>query len=111
MPFRAKHQCNEPNCKSLTSERFCAMHKKQVEEAYDAARGSSAERGYTHLWSKVRMMKISADPLCQRCGAAASLVHHKDRNTRNSMEDNLLSMCAPCHDIEHKDERWKGKRR
>ena len=111
MPFRAKRQCNKPNCKALTSERFCAVHKALTEAEYDKQRGNSGERGYTHQWSKVRTMKLNAAPLCQRCGQAAVLVHHRDRDPKNSIEANLESMCSDCHVKEHKDERWKGKRR
>ena len=106
MPFRSKHQCNAPNCKALTNERFCLQHKKAGEMAYDIARGSASERGYNATWSKVRIMKLNHSPLCQRCGAAALLVHHRDRDSRNNMEDNLESLCKEDHVKEHEKERW-----
>jgi hypothetical protein len=33
-------------------------------------------------------------------------VHHKDRNPYNNDDNNLESLCEPCHDVEHKKERW-----
>jgi 5-methylcytosine-specific restriction protein A len=110
--MRSKHPCNYHGCKNLATERFCEMHKKQAEQDYDAHRGSAAERGYTATWAKVRNWKLARDPLCQRCQAkgidrAAALVHHRDRDSRNSLEENLESLCKDCHVTEHKNERWK----
>ncbi|MFH1672933.1 MAG: HNH endonuclease [Pseudomonadota bacterium] len=107
MPFRSKHECNYHGCRKLTAERFCEEHAVQVEKAYDTARGSASERGYTATWAKVRTVKLSRDPLCERCGAAAVLVHHRDRNPRNNHEENLESLCKDCHVKEHSEERWR----
>ncbi|MBA4417239.1 MAG: HNH endonuclease [Syntrophus sp. (in: bacteria)] len=106
-PMRAKHQCNYQGCKALTIERFCEPHKKAVEKAYDATRGTAAERGYNSTWAKVRTMKLNADPLCERCGYVAVLVHHKDRNPRNNREENLESLCKEDHVKEHIQDRWR----
>jgi len=41
---------------------------------------------------------------CQRCGFEDTrilIVHHKDRNTHNNVEENLELLCANCHLIEH----------
>lgn len=108
MPYKAKHECNEPGCRTLTTARLCPLHQAQNEKQYEAARGTAAERGYTATWSRLRRMKLADSPLCQRCGRAATLVHHRDRDTGNSSEDNLESLCSACHRCEHKEERWRG---
>lgn len=42
---------------------------------------------------------------CERCfevRLAALEVHHKDHNRKNNTEDNLTTLCATCHAIEHR---------
>ena len=112
MPFKPLKPCSKPGCPKLTSTRFCPEHTKQVEAQYEQGRGSASERGYNARWHKVRMMKLNADPLCERCHVKqidipAILVHHKDRNQRNNLAENLESLCDECHDKEHEKERWR----
>lgn len=116
MPRKPPHSCNKPGCVRLTSERYCPEHQRQAEQAYDAQRGTATNRGYDRTWAKVRAMKMSRDPLCERClvhglTVAAVLVHHRDRNPRNNLDENLESLCDPCHDEEHRKERWNGSGR
>lgn len=114
MPTRPRHPCNHPGCHELTNARFCAEHARQEMARYEAQRGTATERGYDGQWAKARSVKLSRNPLCERCLAqgriiAAVLVHHRDRNPKNNAEDNLESLCDPCHDEEHKEERWARK--
>lgn len=113
-PFKPKKPCSKPGCPRLTDGGRCEQHKKQAEKEYEQSRGTAAERGYDATWARVRLMKMNADPLCERCllngrDVAAILVHHKDRNSMNNREDNLESLCRDCHDEEHKQERWQGR--
>ena len=76
----------------------------------DAKRGTSAERGYNWTWHKVRNMKLAENPICECCEkngkiTIAVLVHHRDRNPRNNMKNNLESLCGMCHQEEHKEDR------
>ena len=72
-------------------------------------RESAHKRGYNRQWGKVRGVKLSRDPFCERCLAKgrtvpAQMVHHKDRNSSNNSFDNLESVCLSCHNDEHRDE-------
>ena len=114
MPIRSKHPCNKQGCNALTSHRYCPMHEKQSKREDDALRLTSTQRGYNTSLSKIRLIKLSKDPLCERCllnahSVMAVLVHHKDRNPRNNAEDNLESLCRKCHDEEHKDDIFKKR--
>lgn len=47
---------------------------------------------------------------CERCGFADAdglTVHHIDRNRRNNIESNLVTLCGTCHALEH----WSGSRK
>jgi hypothetical protein len=44
--------------------------------------------------------------ICDRCGFVARHlcqidIHHKDRNRKNNVSDNLENICANCHRLEH----------
>ncbi len=52
-----------------------------------------------------------AKPTCERCGFESVDqcqidVHHIDRNRKNGHISNLVSLCANCHRLEHKDEKF-----
>lgn len=39
---------------------------------------------------------------CTKCGTVARLaVHHKDINSLNDAEENLITLCKACHRLEH----------
>jgi 5-methylcytosine-specific restriction protein A len=114
MPFKALRPCTHPACSRLVTSGKCEEHRQKEAQHYDAARGSARERGYGGTWQKIRAMKLSCDPLCERCLLAghdvvAVLVHHRDRNPKNNEAGNLESLCDPCHKTEHQSERWNGK--
>ena len=115
MPLKAKKPCAKIGCPKLTNGGYCEEHKKLMENKYENERETASERGYNSQWAKVRVMKLHLNPICERCllrgvTVGAYLVHHKDRNPNNNMEDNLESLCRDCHDAEHKTERWKMAR-
>lgn len=111
MPQNPKRPCNR--CKKLTDKPFCLECQKLMLTKYDSNRETALARGYDSRWRKVRIIKLRRNPLCERClqqdkTTRAVLVHHKDRNTRNLLDDNLESLCRPCHDVEHlQDFNWK----
>jgi 5-methylcytosine-specific restriction protein A len=113
-PFKPLHACNRPGCKELVRDRFCLTHAQEYRRKSEAQRESASERGYDNAWSKVRVMKLNEAPLCERCVIigvvkGAVLVHHRDRNPRNNLMDNLESLCDPCHDKEHQKDVWRRK--
>ncbi len=61
-------------------------------------------------WIKCReAYKQSVFGLCERCGAPATIVHHKEYLTSNNINDpnvtlnwaNLEALCQDCHNKEH----------
>jgi 5-methylcytosine-specific restriction endonuclease McrA len=64
-------------------------------------RASRIERGYGKVWQKIREMKLNANPICERCDELAEVVHHKDFNQYNNLEDNLESLCRIHHEAIH----------
>jgi len=110
--------CRHPGCSQLTTDGYCEAHKAEGKRKNwakdDEKRGNSSERGYNWNWRKVRNNKLSINPLCARCKmkglvVVARLVHHKDRDSSNNADTNLESLCIPCHEDEHREERkgWK----
>jgi len=96
--------CREPGCPELVKppDRYCAAHQAEKAEAYDRARGTTAERGYGAAWQRVRRWYLAEYPLCEVCEAAgrvkaAEQVHHISHDTRNNSPDNLQAVCVPCH--------------
>ncbi len=54
--------------------------------------------------SPVTYQKIAYDyygKICQRCGAEATLVHHKNEDRSDSSVKNLEPMCKRCHQLHH----------
>ncbi|MBO4334430.1 MAG: phage terminase small subunit P27 family, partial [Desulfovibrio sp.] len=64
--------------RSYNDERRKAWFKRMDEQ-----RQNSSRRGYGAEWRKLRNAKLRANPLCEICGAPASVVHHKDHNQYN----------------------------
>ena len=106
-PIKPKHPCNAAGCNQLTNDRFCDVHRGEV----DRWRGTPAERGYTKQWAKVRMIKLRHQPLCERCEEqgrvkSAVIVHHiKPISEGGAVLDmgNLMSVCTTCHGVLHGD--------
>ena len=112
--------CRHPGCIALTDRRdsLCVKHVRQKWREQSAKMPTSHARGYDGQWRKVRARKLAMNPMCERCEkdgrvTLAYLVHHKDRNTRNNRDDNLMALCTHCHTQEHNGEgfgrrEWKG---
>ncbi len=59
---------------------------------------------YSGWWSTIRRRQLTAYPLCGRCGAIATEVHHKvpiEAGGHRFDYSNLESICGPCHRAHH----------
>ena len=71
-----------------------------------------AEKFYKSTgWQKTRYAYlVSQNFICERCGARATMVHHRTYLTEQLINDpdmtvgfkNLEALCEACHDAEHK---------
>lgn len=70
-----KKFCKKVGCNKLTTTGNCEDHPKQV---YDRQRGTSAERGYDHIWRRERKKFLKQNPLCIDCYAVGKLIEATD---------------------------------
>lgn len=98
---RAARVCPTPGCTHLVRgrDRYCEECTRQRQQAHDAARPSSARRGYDARWRAIRDRYLAEHPMCALCGRPASEVHHKlPLRAGGSHEwSNLQALCKPCH--------------
>lgn len=94
MSSATPHLCAEPGCPNIIDgPGRCPTHQ--------AGRAPSGTQGYGHTWRKVRNAYIAEHPMCERCGAPALDVHHRDG--RHPGEPganhwtNLEALCRSCH--------------
>lgn len=53
-------------------------------------------------WLTIRALKLHTDPICERCGASASEVHHKNYDTLGMERwSDIESLCRDCHEKHH----------
>jgi 5-methylcytosine-specific restriction protein A len=103
--FKPPRPCSAPGCPTQTANARCETHGHAHQREVDARRGTSAERGYDATWRRLRLAKLSNDPVCQirtHCqGAVATEVDHRipirQRPEGRLDWDNLQSGCKPCH--------------
>ena len=66
-------------------------------------------------WKALRQAKLGANPLCEKCGAEATEVHHivpHDGDPELFYDsDNLMSICHSCHAKETQKESEERKRK
>lgn len=88
--------------------------------AYDARRGTAAERGYDGKWQRARRDYLAEHPLCVMCEAetpprvtAAGVVDHivPHRGDRKLFwsRSNWQALCKPHHDREKQREERAGR--
>lgn len=121
MAQKAKKPCAYPECRNLVrDERFCFKHQNEIQKQrkdrdqyYDEhVRDKKTKSFYkSKAWQAVRRRALIRDKyLCQDCLkqnriTPADTVHHlveisKDWSKRLDI-DNLLSLCAACHNARH----------
>ena len=109
MPHKPKKPCTYPGCPALVENGSrCETHRKREQRHYNSSRNRKEERFYKRAaWVKLRKMKLSSSPLCERCEAIkpATVVHHKTEVKHGGEKlpplDELESLCAACHNKEH----------
>lgn len=120
MPQRPKRPCSKPGCPNLTAGSFCEDHQAEAERQkaeanryYDQhLRDKRAEVFYkSKAWTAARLRVLSRDNyLCQECLrqgriTRADTVHHlveiKENWSKRLKMDNLVSLCAECHNKAH----------
>ncbi len=119
--FEMKIPCKHPGCRALLDKSgYCqahassaprrnALYDKHVRAKDSALSGASAIRNSTR-WRKVRLLKLSQDPLCEdphgdharrNDTATGSQVHHiQGLATHPELAfvwSNLMSVCTKCH--------------
>lgn len=125
-PFSSRRPCpgkgpRKSNCPNVISKGIaycqdCIPYAKKEEAKYNRERDQTDERHFIHSpqWRAIRAAKLAKDPLCERCiskgdDVAAVMVHHKDGNELNNLDENLESLCNPCHEGIEKDNRYGRK--
>ena len=116
MPYKPARPCSYPGCPRLTHGRFCEEHQKQENARYERYdRDHESKKRYRGAWPLIRKRHDEAHPVCERCLAEGRItpvehVHHiiplSEGGTHN--EDNLMSLCKPCHSKVHSErgDRW-----
>lgn len=105
MPSRPPRLC--PTC----SRPFAGPRCPQCRRRTDAARGSSAERGYGTTWQRTRAGFLAEHPLCELCPTPtlATVADHHPTSRRDLVTagdpnpdawHHLRPLCKPCHDRE-----------
>jgi 5-methylcytosine-specific restriction protein A len=107
--------CAKPGCPNLTHGKYCEAHahleaedKAQYSKFYDRyKRDGGAQKFYQSAeWRKLRALKISQTPYCERCYkegrmTPAEVVDHiveiSDDPSRRLDPSNLAALCIPCH--------------
>jgi 5-methylcytosine-specific restriction protein A len=114
------HECRKPGCHALISATtcYCSKHVNNTSRTYDYIRmHRKLTRTYrlfyqSKAWKQLRKLKLSKQPLCERCMkqgkyTLATDVHHVkpvfDYPDEKLKIENLQSLCKPCHEQIHKD--------
>jgi len=113
MPEKAYKPCTYPGCYALTKSRRCEKHSRSLQKDYDNFKRDKNSRAFykSTAWKKCRKAVLARDNyLCQYCLQVgrlrpATTVHHK-QHLREDREraldaDNLISLCAACHNTAH----------
>lgn len=111
--------CAYPGCRMPVpvTEKYCAAHKQRGQEreakfAQDREsrrlrfKGTSAARGYSYRWKKLRDRYIAQHPHCEECLKEGKItlatdvdhiIPHRGDQVLLYDEKNLQSLCKSCH--------------
>ena len=114
MPLRPLHPCAQPGCPELVRDQArCSRHTKQQKRRLDERKRPEDRQFYSSSrWRKLRALKLSHDPICQKamCYNQATDVHHIQRRQEfpelTFALENLQALCKRCHSSETAREVW-----
>jgi 5-methylcytosine-specific restriction protein A len=104
MPSRAARPCTGAGCRQLV--RGVGSRCEVCRRKYEASRGTSADRGYSSDWQRLRADHLARHPHCEDCRLNGQLVEakhvdhvkaHRGNETLRLDRTNLRSLCASCH--------------
>jgi 5-methylcytosine-specific restriction endonuclease McrA len=91
--------------KIIPAAELCACQRKRAQERkarHDAHRPSAGARGYGGKWQREREAFLKVNRVCKRCGASATIVHHRIPHRGNPRifwnRTDWIPVCKPCHD-------------
>lgn len=96
MPHKPASPCSAPGCPSRAAYRGrCSQHVV----LHERERGSSAQRGYSGEWRRIRAAYLSEHPYCVSCGQLATEVDHVVPRAQGGGDEweNLRGLCKACH--------------
>lgn len=120
MPRKPKKPCRHPGCPELTEDRYCPAHRKELSREYNKSNRPYQKFYNTTRWQRLRKRFLLEHPLCVECErlgriTPATVVDHIKPHEGNPEmfwdEDNVQSLCKPCHDSKtaREDGRWGKK--
>ncbi|SKB05146.1 HNH endonuclease [Sporosarcina newyorkensis] len=102
MARKPKRPCNQPGCRTLTSEGRCEEHRHY----YNRYRGTTTQQGYGYRWQQARKGYLQDNPLCVICReqgirTAANVVDHIIPHRGDTElfwnRRNWQPLCSSCH--------------
>jgi 5-methylcytosine-specific restriction protein A len=102
MPWKPKSICNYPGCQTLTYDRYCEKHKKEMIRTQN----DRSSKMYTYQWRKVSKEFLKKHPLCVHCEREGRLIpatevdHIKPHGGDRKLfwnKNNWQPLCKSCH--------------
>jgi 5-methylcytosine-specific restriction enzyme A len=108
MPRSPMKPCSHVGCGRLVTSGACDVHRKERKQLYEQTPERKASKSLyaTKRWLDLRVTVLRACPLCVECKkhgqltAAQHVDHIKPHGGDIDLffdEDNLQSLCKPCH--------------
>lgn len=108
MPNRSRRPCKYPACSNLVTTGYCDKHRDAAKQRRRDEQNADPLRPFykNSLWASVRMIVMAEEPICTKCGHAASAVVHHIVDARVWISrggdfydrSNLTAWCKRCHD-------------
>ncbi|HGO6084167.1 TPA: HNH endonuclease [Enterobacter cloacae] len=118
MPARTPKACRKRGCRQTTTDRsgYCDDHRGEGWRQYKPG-VSRHQRGYGASWDKTRLRILKRDKgLCQECLRRDAITEATSVDHRlplahggSDSDDNLESLCTPCHRAKTARERLSGR--